>query len=95
MLISNLRHRRTHETQGPDGQPGQPTSDEDLENDENDFGDMGEDLSSPEEAPRSDGFQRPLNTSMPPPSALVMQPMPQPMMAPSQLVQPQLLQHTI
>jgi hypothetical protein len=69
-------------------------SEEELENEENEFGDVDEDLSSPEEAPRSDGFHRPLNTSMPPPSSLVM-PMPQPMMAPSQLVQPQLLQHTI
>jgi hypothetical protein len=72
-------------------------SEEELENDENEFGDVDvdEDLSSPEEGPKNDGFQRPLNTSMPPPSSLVMQPMPQPMMAPSQLVQPQLLQHTI
>jgi transcription factor STE12 len=87
------RHRRTHETQH-DGQPGPNSSEEDLEAEENDFGSLDE-LSSPEESMRPDVFQPVMSTSMPPPSSLVMPSMPQPSMAPSQLVQPQMLQHTI
>lgn len=89
------RHRRTHET-NQDGQPLGPTSEEDdLENEENEFGSMEDDLSSPEEMKGHDGMMPAMTTSMPPPSSLIMQPILQPMMAPSQLVQPQMLQHTI
>ena len=80
MVINVSRHRRTHEIQA-DGQPA-ALSEEDYENEENDFGSM-DDLSSPEEPSRSSTLPM---TSMPPPSSLIMQPMPQPMLAPSQLI---------
>lgn len=92
LLTVSPRHRRTHET----NQDGQPlATEEDLENEENEFGSLDDDLSSPEESHRPEGIIPALSTSMPPPSSLVMQPIPQPMVAPSQLVQPQMLQHTI
>jgi transcription factor STE12 len=71
------------------------TSEEDLENEENEFGSLDDDLSSPEDTKGPEGIIPPMSTSMPPPSSLVMQTIPQPMMAPSQMIQPQLLQHTI
>ncbi|ETI22980.1 hypothetical protein G647_04776 [Cladophialophora carrionii CBS 160.54] len=87
------QHRRTHESQ-PDGQPAPVNSEEEMENEENDFGSMDE-LSSPDEVTRPSSVQGMLAMSMPPPSTLVMQhPMTsQPMMAPSHLVQPSMLQN--
>ena len=85
------RHRRTHET-NQDGQPLAHVSDEDLENEENDFMD---EFSSPEDISRPEGIIPAMSTSMPPPSSLLMHPIPQHTMAPSQLVQPQMLQHMI
>lgn len=79
------------------------SSEDDLEPGESEFGSFDE-LSSPDE-PKHPGHHLHHNTSnpqhhdnttrtsMPPPSTLVMQPMPQPMLAPSQLIQPQMLQH--
>ncbi|KAI1626934.1 transcription factor STE12 [Exophiala viscosa] len=84
------QHRRTHETQ-PDGQLPPNTSDEELETEENDFGDM-DDLSSPDDVTRPTSVSGMMAMSMPPPSTLVMQ-MSQPMMAPSQLIQPSMLQN--
>lgn len=84
------QHRRTHESQH-DGQPAPVTSEEELENDENDFGSMDE-LSSPDEVTRPTSVSV-MAMAMPPPSTLVMQPMSQSMMAPSQLVQPSMLQN--
>jgi hypothetical protein len=69
--------------------PGHSNSEEDLDAEE--FGSMDE-LSSPEDAVRPHGMEPAMTTSMPPPSTLVMHPMPQPTMAPSQLIQPQMLQ---
>ncbi|KIX10541.1 uncharacterized protein Z518_01624 [Rhinocladiella mackenziei CBS 650.93] len=85
------QHRRTHESQ-QDGQPAPVTSEEELENEENEFGSIDE-LSSPDEATRPTSGSGMMAISMPPPSTLVMQPMSQPMMAPSQLVQPSMLQN--
>ncbi|KAJ9629222.1 hypothetical protein H2204_008862 [Knufia peltigerae] len=89
------QHRRTHESQ-QDGQPVPTTSEEELENEENEFGSMDE-LSSPDEVTRPTSVSGMMAMSMPPPSTLVMQSMPQsmsqPMMAPSQLVQPSMLQN--
>lgn len=94
------QHRRTHETSA-DGQAAHgSTSEDDMEHAESEFGSLDE-LSSPDE-PKHSGNHSLQNhhndnsarTSMPPPpSTLVMQPMPQPMLAPSQLIQPQMLQH--
>jgi len=67
------------------------TSDEELETEDNDFGDM-DDLSSPDEVTRPTSVSGMMAMSMPPPSTLVMQ-MSQPMMAPSQLIQPSMLQN--
>ncbi|RMZ83729.1 hypothetical protein DV738_g950, partial [Chaetothyriales sp. CBS 135597] len=86
------QHRRTHETQPGGSQSGMPHSDEDLEVEENEFGSLDE-LSSPEEVSRPESFAPLVAGSMPPPSTLVMQSMPQPAVAPGGLVQPQLLQH--
>lgn len=91
ILLMPSRHRRTHESQH-DGQPAAGTSEEELENDENDFGSMDE-LSSPDEVTRPTSVGGMMAMTMPPPSTLVMQPMSQPMMAPSQLVQPSMLQN--
>ncbi|KIW26674.1 uncharacterized protein PV07_06489 [Cladophialophora immunda] len=86
------QHRRTHESQ-QDGQPAPVTSEEEMETEENDFCSMDE-LSSPDEVTRPTSVSGMMAMSMPPPSTLVMQPMTsQPMMAPSQLVQPSMLQH--
>ncbi|EXJ79770.1 transcription factor steA [Capronia epimyces CBS 606.96] len=85
------QHRRTHESQ-QDGQPAPMTSEEELENEENDFGSM-EELSSPDEVTRPMSVSGMVAMSMPPPSTLVMQSMSHPMMAPSQLVQPSMLQN--
>lgn len=84
------RHRRTHESQ-QDGQPVQVTSEEELENEENDFGSMDE-LSSPDEVTRPSSVSGMMAMSMPPPSTLVMHAMSH-SMAPSQLVQPSMLQN--
>ena len=65
-----------------------------MDFEENEFGSLDE-LSSPEEPSRPEGFQPAMTSSMPPPSSLVMQSMPQPAMAPSQLVRPQMLQQTM
>ena len=71
------------------------SAEDDLEMEENEFGSLDE-LSSPEEpSQREVSFQPAMNGSMPPPSSLVMQSMSQPAMAPSQLVQPTLLQHLV
>jgi hypothetical protein len=67
-------------------------SEEELDNDDNEFGSMDE-LSSPDEATRPTSVSGMMAMSMPPPSTLVMQSMSHPMMAPSQLVQPSMLQH--
>lgn len=67
-------------------------SEEELENEDNDFGSMDE-LSSPDEMHRPDVTSAMVTMSMPPPSTLVMQPVSQPMMAPSQLIQPSMLQN--
>jgi hypothetical protein len=70
------------------------TSEDDLDGEENEFGSLDE-LSSPEEPSRNgDGFPPAMTSSMPPPSSLVMHSMSQTSMAPSQLVQPQMLSHT-
>lgn len=72
------------------------TEEDEMENDENEFGSLEDDLSSPEELKAPEGLIPAMTTSMPPPSSLIgMQPMSHPMVAPSQLVQPQMLQHTI
>jgi hypothetical protein len=71
------------------------TSEEELENEDNDFGSMDE-LSSPDEVTRPTSVQGMMAMSMPPPSTLVMQQhsmTSQPMMAPSHLVQPSMLQN--
>lgn len=67
-------------------------SEEELETEENEFGSMDE-LSSPDEVTRPTSVSGMMAMSMPPPSTLVMQSMSQPMMAPTQLVQPSLLQN--
>ncbi|EXJ80418.1 transcription factor STE12 [Capronia coronata CBS 617.96] len=85
------QHRRTHESQ-QDGQPAHMNSEEELDNDENDFGSM-EELSSPDEVTRPTSVSGMVAMSMPPPSTLVMQTMSHSMMAPSQLVQPSMLQN--
>ncbi|KAK5198983.1 hypothetical protein LTR92_001454 [Exophiala xenobiotica] len=85
------QHRRTHESQ-QDGHSAPVISEEDLENEEAEFGSMDE-LSSPDEATRPTSVSGMMAMSMPPPSTLLMQPMSHPMMAPSQLVQPSMLQN--
>lgn len=87
-LLTPLRHRRTHETQS-DGS-SHFNSEEDLENEENEFGSMDDELTSPEEM-TSHKFNVSASMSMPPPSTSSM-PLPQPMLNPSQLIQPQMLQ---
>lgn len=68
------------------------TSEDDLEAGESEFGSMDE-LSSPDEPrrPQNQHFDQDLSRQSMPPPSMIMQPMPQPMLAPSQLIQPQML----
>ena len=86
------RHRRTHETQ-QDGQPPTSFSDEDLENEENDFGSL-DDGSPPDESHYlSTSFPNMANVTSMPVSSMGMQSTMPTMVHPSQVIQPQMLQH--